>query len=206
MIARDARIDTLRLCAWVLENTCAVLGVGGAICVRPGVASVQSRSFNPAAFVEDESRTITTKYFGASGLFSSAEDRLVPRRHGADRVEGFPCRSHTAARAHTYACVSRTSHDPFFLSLLNSLAEVTRRPGDVLGFLVVFEGVYLASVTLSRIICYFVLGVWIFNNCARNSIRASSLGYALSDSKLCPWTIASWNIRTFILIWYREII
>lgn len=61
-----------------LHVTCAfsramgILGssVGGAICVcRPDVASVRSKSFNPAAFVEDESLTITTKYFGASGLF-----------------------------------------------------------------------------------------------------------------------------------------
>lgn len=106
-----------------------------------------------------------------------AEDRLVPRRHGADRVEGFPCRSHTVARAHTRARITYVARSFFFLPL-----PTPRRRGDTearwwsQGSRLVFEGVYLASVTLSWIICYFVLGAWIFNNCARNSIRASSLG------------------------------
>lgn len=120
-----------------LEYVRAVLGLsaGGAICVRPDVAGVQSKSFNPAAFVEDEPLTITTKYFGASGPFSSAEDRLVPRRHGADRVEGFPCRSYTVARAHTRTRITHVAHDPFslfffpFFFLPRLLGEVTQRPG-----------------------------------------------------------------------------
>lgn len=136
----------LCLCMYILEGVC-ILGssVGGAICVcRPDVASMRSKSFNPAAFVEDESLTITTKYFGASGpSCSHPEDRLVPRRHGADHVEGFPCRSYTVACAHSHAYHARCTTVILFFPQL--CGEVTQRPGDVSGFSSCLRGLILPS-------------------------------------------------------------
>jgi len=61
---------------------------------------------------------------------SHPEDRLVPRRHGADRVEGFSCRSYTVACAHTRAYHARcTTRSSFFFSQFHG--EVTQRSGDV---------------------------------------------------------------------------
>lgn len=111
------------------ERVCIIgSSVGGAICVcRPDVASVRSKSFNPAAFVEDEFLWRLQRSTLVHRDCSHPEDRRVPRRHGADRVEGFSCRSYTVACAHTRAYHARcTTRSSFFF--LNSMVRWHRGP------------------------------------------------------------------------------
>lgn len=112
-----------------ISQECILSAQGQAVCVRC-VASARRRarcrgaieeSFNPTVFVEDESLWRLRRSTWPHRECSRPEDRLVPRRHGADRVEGFPCRSHTLSQLHTLThngphVATRGDGPPFFLS------------------------------------------------------------------------------------------
>lgn len=82
-----------------------------------------------------KSLAITTKYFGAHRECCVLVRRwLVPRRHGADRVEGFPCRFYTLSHAHTLTRITHVApfrRDRTTVVLFSQFCKVTHRSDDL---------------------------------------------------------------------------